>query len=226
MGLSKELIEKLSDGSEQSMMILDQWVRGSQQSIADINEAYNDLMLGADYVEKIVPEVIHGFDEQWQEVEEKAKEAGVRVDGGVVVGIDEGAEKLEEAMGRLAGKTINAYNRAMLIKSPARAMKPSGRHVVGGVAEGVEENIQLLERSMEKMAIAGQEAFDQQRLNQIAIYPTQVMAAAVPQQSRVDHNYGGINIQIYPQEGQSEEAIADAVFDRIQLEVDRKGAGL
>ena len=224
MGLSSALIWELSDGSEQSMMILEQWANGTEEEIERINKAFSELEDGELVVARTIAEVKHGFEEQFEEIEKTAKGSGLRIVDGIVEGVTEAAPKLERAMGEIGRKTVKSYNKMMMIESPAKKMKPSGRYVVDGVIEGVEENVAQLEASMEKLAVAGQNAFNQKQLDRATYYPAQMTALGTVQQSRVDHNYGGVNIHIYPQEGQDAEQIADVVFDRLQTEVDKKEA--
>lgn len=226
MGLSAALIEQLSDGSEESMMILDQWASGTEGEIKRINDAFGELVGAEDVLAETVVKVNRGFEEQFQEVEEKAKESGLQIINGIVKGMDEGKSELKKAMNRAARYTVDSFNNVMLIRSPARRMIPSGRHVVGGVVEGVDENVRLLEAAMEKLAIAGNAAFDHTKLDRVATYPTQVSMAATTQQTKVDHNYGDVSIQIYPTEGQDAGEIADEVMNRLQIAVLRREASL
>ena len=224
MGLSKDLIAKLSDGSEQSMAILQQWTSGTEEEIQEINAAFDSLIDGETVVARTIAEINYGFEQQFAAIEKTAEESGLRIVDGIVVGVDKGSVNIDNAMGRAAERALYAFDRKLLIKSPAKAMIPSGRHTVEGVAVGVDENIKLLESSMENLAVTGQKAFDQKQLDRAAYYPAQVTTAGGVQQSRVDHNYGGINIQIYPQEGQDPDQIADVVFDRLQTAVEKKEA--
>lgn len=226
MGLSYELIAQLSDGSEESMAILQQWASGTEADIAKINNEFSKLMDGKQVVAETVTEINYGFKEQFQEVYDAAEEAGLQIVDGVVVGIEENTAKLEESMAKLGGKAVTAFNRRLMIRSPAKKMIPSGRFVVEGAVEGVDENVRQFEASMERLALAGQNAFDQERMERAANYPVQLSPASTTQQTRVDHNYGGISIQIYPREGQDAEAIANEVFDRLQHVVEREEAAL
>lgn len=246
MGLSSALIEKLSDGSEESMMILEQWASGTEADIQRINEAFAGLIDGEEVVAETVTEIANGFDAQLETLYAEAEKAGLQiVDGlvspldgiydemetsgmnavdGLVSGVNKRKDKLIAKMADLGDTTVDAYNEAMLIRSPARRMIPSGEHVVGGLVKSIEDNTVKLESTMASMALAGQNAFDQTKFERAAEYPELVTAAGSTQQTKVDHNYGGINIEVYAAEGQSEERIADAVIERLQTEIIQKEA--
>lgn len=226
MGLDQALIEQLSDGSEESMLIIDQWADETEKGIQKINNAFGNLEEAKTHVAETVTEIKYGFEEQMQEIEETAQKSGLQIINGVVKGIEDETGKLENTMAAAAKKAINAFDRKMMIRSPAKAMVPSGKYTVGGIVEGVDENVRLLEKSMEELAIAGQGAFDQKQLDRAADYPMQVPATSAVQNTSVAHNYGGIAIQIYPQEGQDAKEIADAVMERLQAEVDRRETAL
>lgn len=225
MGLSSALIEQLSDGSEQSMLILEQWASGTESEIARINAAFEDLMDGKAVVADTITEIKYGFDEQFSEIEKTAEQSGLQIIDGIVSGIEKGKPMLSKAMSGIATITVDTYNKKMEIYSPARRMIPSGENVVGGVVEGVEENISKLEASMEKLAFAGQNAFNQQQLERAAEYPAQVTVTGSTQQNKVEHHYGNVSVQIYPTEGQNADEIAEVVIERLQTEIERKEAG-
>lgn len=155
MGLSKQLIAELSDGSSQSMAILEQWANGTEEEVARINEALEELMDAERIAAKAVVNVNNGYDAQFDELYEKAEEYGLKIVDGTVV------------------------------KSTV---------------------------------------LDQQQLDRAATYPARITESVSSQNSRVDHNYGGININVQTQEGQDPEQIAETVLDRLQKEVDRKAA--
>lgn len=224
MGLCSALIEQLSDGSDESMLILEQWASATEDEIARLNAAFDDLVDGETVVAETVAAINTGFEEQFDEIVKTAEESGLQVVDGIVSGIKKGKPVLKDAMTDVATTTVSVYNDVMMIRSPARKMIPSGKHVVGGVVEGVEENIAQLEATMERMATAGQAAFDQKQLDRVAEYPSQVMAASSTNQTSISHDYGGISVQIYPADGQSADEIADVVLDQLQTEIIKKEA--
>lgn len=225
-GIAAELIEQLSDGSEESMLILSQWADATEAEVASLNEAYAKLIGTAESAAETVAKVTTGYDTNLAELKAQAKESGLCVTDGLVTAIEEELPVLEKTMNKAADKTVTSYNSAMSIKSPSRRMMPSGRHTVGGVVKGVEDSIKEMETAMEGLASAGESAYLRQQLERAAEYPTQVIRAGSSSSTKVDHNYGGINIQVYAAEGQSEESIANAVMEKIRTEIMIKGASL
>ena len=155
MGLSDDLIEKLSDGSDQSMMILEQWASGTEEEVARINEALVLLMEAENIAAETITNVRFGYDKKFEEFYKMAEDYDLKVVDGTVVKDD---------------------------------------------------------------------VLDKKQLDRAATYPAKVTESVSTRNNRVDHNYGGVNIQVYPQEGQDPDQIAESVFDRLQTEVERKAA--
>lgn len=98
MGLADGIIEALSDGSQQSMQILDAMVNQSQYSVGEINAAFTDLDLAKDGTTNALMSLDTSLQEGYDKLVEDAREAGVEIVDGIVQAIRDNAYKVENAL--------------------------------------------------------------------------------------------------------------------------------
>ena len=98
MGLSEGIIEALSDGSQQSMQILDAMVNQSQYSVGEINAAFTDLDLAKDGTTDVLMDLNKSLQEGYDKLVEDAKAAGLEIVDGIVQAIQDNAHKVGDAL--------------------------------------------------------------------------------------------------------------------------------
>lgn len=98
MGLSDGIIEALSDGSQQSMQILDAMVNQSQYSVGEINAAFTDLDLAKDGTTDVLMSLDESLQEGYDKLVEDAKAAGLEIVDGIVQAIEDNAHKVGDAL--------------------------------------------------------------------------------------------------------------------------------
>lgn len=98
MGLADGIIEALSDGSQQSMQILDAMVNQSQYSVGEINAAFTDLDLAKDGTVDALMSLDESLQEGYDKLVEDASAAGVEIVDGIAQAIKDNAYKVEDAL--------------------------------------------------------------------------------------------------------------------------------
>ena len=98
MGLADDIIEALSDGSQQSMQILDAIVNQSQYSVGEINAAFTDLDLAKDGTVDALMKLDTSLQEGYDKLVEDARAAGLQIVDGIVQAIEDNAYKVGNAL--------------------------------------------------------------------------------------------------------------------------------
>lgn len=161
-------------------------------------------------------------------MEEAARLAGYQTAEGLAEGIRNGGYLVEGAMKDVGKKAQVSYNRVMMIQSPSRVMMQSGGYTVAGIVEGITRNARDVELAMSDLARSGNDAYLQQQLDSVANYPS--LMAGTPgygvgsTTNTRNVAYGGISININAQPGQDLNAIADAVVQRLTVELGQEEA--
>lgn len=223
LGLDKTLVKQLSDGSVESMQILDALVNNTGIRIDDINLAFEGLNESKDSVSKVMSDIQTNYNDRLDEMVDKAEDSGYYIVDGLVKAINDKVPAYESAMTKLGKKGQTSFDRVNLIKSPSRWAKGRGEFIVDGGIIGIEGRMKAFENTMAELANAGQAAFIDRQAAFIADYPNQ-MAVPVANSRSIAHNYGGFNINITQLPGESADDLAHRVMEVMQMEVDAKGA--
>lgn len=228
MGLDEALVAQLSDGSERSMMILDEFLNGTSLTIDEINAAFGGLSEAKDSLSGTMAEMEAIANGTYADMEEAAREAGYDTVAGLAAGIRNNTRIMENAMRDMAKKAQVSFNRTMEIQSPSRVMMRAGGYVVAGAVEGVERNARTLEQAMASMARSANSAYLQEQLDYVAQYPAMVAGAPGYGGGTTANTrnvaYGGISININTQPGQDAQSIADAVIQELTVRLGQEEA--
>ncbi len=98
MGISEEIIKALSDGSQDSMQILDAMVNQSQYSVGEINAAFTDLGIAKDNATDALMALDNTFQDAYDDLVADAEKAGVEIVDGIAKAIEDNAYKVENAI--------------------------------------------------------------------------------------------------------------------------------
>ena len=98
MGLDDGIIGALSDGSEESMQILDALVNSTKYSIGEINAAFSDLDLAKDGTADMLVSMDESLRDGYDKLVEDARDAGVEIVDGIAQAIKDNAFKVEDAI--------------------------------------------------------------------------------------------------------------------------------
>lgn len=223
MGLDEVLVQQLSDGSTESMQILDALVNDTDIDIDQINASFAKTSESKEALATTMADVQTDFSDRMDEIVEDAETAGMEIPAGLADGVSGSAYKFINEVISMATEGITWFEDIFDINSPSRVMKKEAGHIVSGAAGGVDENADLFEKSMASLADLGYDAFLAERIDRAESYPDMVNTSTMSS-SRTTNNYGGISFQIYQQPGESAEDLAYRIADILQTQVDAKRA--
>lgn len=226
MGLDEALVQQLSDGSTESMAILNELVNSTNTNVDQINAAFRELEAAKNVTADAMAGVATSVGTEMDKATSEAYSGGANVSDAVARGIIDNLGKVQSASVRLAGTIPKVYNQTIEIRSPSRVMRRAGNYTAEGAIVGIEEMIGEFENSMRTMAKAGENAFLQERLENASLYPSLVTVPTVTSQQTRSYSYGDISISIYQQPGEDMEELAQRVMEVMQAEVARKEAGV
>ncbi len=136
IGLADGIVSALSDGSEQSMQILNAMVNQSQYSVAEINAAFTDLGLAKDSAAEAIVSLDDSLKEGYAALEKTAAEAGVEIVDGIAQAIRDNAYKVGDALADAATAARDTENDAQdMFDAMTDAQPAAARNVKG--AQGV-----------------------------------------------------------------------------------------
>ncbi len=228
MGLDEALVQQLADGSQQSMLILNELVNSTKVSVGDMNAAFRGLSESKDYVAAAVAEINTTVESGLSETVLKSRTMGYDSGLGVAKGIRDAIPEVESAWVRLAKKGQGAYLHTYDQHSPSRVMRSKGRDTGLGAALGVEDAIPDMERAMERLAQAGASTYMQEQVAAAAAYPTMALGSPGIGGGGTTNNHnvslGGVALNIYQQSGEDANALADRVIHRLNVLLEEGGA--
>lgn len=173
MGVDEGLVQKLSDGSEESAQILAAIVEGGEEEIALLNEKLAQVEEGKEDFSATVAELETEFNEKMDELVDDLNKCIVEMDVAdetYAIGVDniqgliDGAESQRQALiatyRSLAEDALAAYKEVMRQMSPSRAMREAGSNDVLGLIVGVEGEREKLVSTYESLGAAALEALE------------------------------------------------------------------
>lgn len=222
MGLDQMLVDQLSDGSEQSMLILDEFVNGTDLSIDEINAAFGRLDESKDKLSQVIGDMQTDFSTGMDEIEKEAEESGLQIVNGLVNKIQNETPRFSGAMKYLGEYGMSAFDDFMKIRSPSRRMEESADYVIDGAVIPIEERTKEFEEAMARMALLGNQAFLDKKLNAAVEFPevfTLPVVSPITEQKQIAHNYGGQTFNIYQQPGENANDLANRIMRIMQHNV-------
>lgn len=226
LGLDETLVQQLSDGSQQSMMILDALVNDVDISVDEINAAFGDRMTAEESLSDKLGAMRVIAESEFDLMAEAAKTAGANIVAGVVAGIQKNAWRFSSAMSSMAEAGKKKFNLPYEINSPSRWMEKAADCIVDGAVLQLRRREPDMALAMADLAHAGQAAY-QGELDALHTYPS--MMAGTPGYGATTNNtrnvaYGGISININTQPGQDSHSIAEAVLDELTVRLGQEEA--
>lgn len=228
LGLDEALVQQLSDGSQQSMMILDALVNDAEISVDEINAAFRDRLTAEDSLTETMADMQGITSSYLTQMAKYAKAGGLDIVNGAADGILNNISKYEQALKRLASRGQQAYKHEWSINSPSRVMQDLTDYIVDGAVIQLDRRTPDMERAMTNLAVAGQDAYMQQQLDAVAQYPS--MMQGVPgygggtTTNTRNVTYGGISININTQPGQDAQSIAEVVLEELTVRLGQEEA--
>lgn len=221
LGLDEALVQQLSDGSEQSMLILDALINDTKISVDEINAAFGNLNQAKDSLAGTMAEMKTTAQRELATIAKYAEAAGLDIVDGAANGILNNIGKYEQALKRLASRGQQAYRHEWSINSPSRVMQQLTDYIVDGAVIQLGRRTPDMERAMTDLAVAGQDAYIQQQLDAVAQYPS-LMAGTPGYGATTTNNrtvnLGGLTVNVYAQEGQSGSDLYRDFVDKLEHE--------
>lgn len=121
MGIADGIIDALSDGSQESMQILDAMVNQTDYSVGEINAAFTDLGLAKDNAADALMGLDETFQDAYEDLVADAKEAGVAIVDGMAQAIRENTDKVADALADLP--TVQAEAEALVAAQSQQAAR-------------------------------------------------------------------------------------------------------
>lgn len=149
--------------------------------------------------------------------------SGANAAYGVADGIYNGSSSAFAAMAWMAQAMISTFNSNMQIQSPSKLMAKSGKYLVEGVAEGVKKNQDSAIGVVEQFSDDIQSAFNPE-LSDVTAGMGSYMMPSGANSVITDNRSNSYVINVYGTEGQNVNELADAVAERIQMNIERDGA--
>lgn len=245
-GVDEGLVQKLSDGSQESAQILAAIVQGTEEDIDKLNEKLGKVEEGKVNFSEQVAEMATNFDEEMGELEERMSEAVDKLDmmeeatesskntiQGAIDGIVQNEGLLIGKYKKLGEKVTSAYNNSLEIKSPSGKFKQSSAYTIQGAIIGVEENMPKLEAVYEKTAERSLAAMNTaipsstsapsatvQNMAQIEA----ILGAIKGGGSTVTNNYGAAQDVTVLQVG--DEIVSTAVKNKVSSGIEKTSTGI
>lgn len=131
-------------------------------------------------------------------------------------------------MGEAADLSNKAYRMGWEINSPSRKMMENSDYIIDGGVLQIQRRTPDVERAMSDLARAGNNAYLQETLDQVAQYPSLMQGApgyggGTTTNTR-NVTYGGISININTQPGQDAQSIADVVLEELTVKLGQEEA--
>lgn len=226
MGLDETLVQQLSDGSAESMQILNALVNDVDSDIDEINASFAKTSTSKKQMANTMADIQTDFSNKLDSIIQDAEDAGLEIPLGLTKGVKNNSYKFINSVIDMATSGISWFEDIFDINSPSRVMETDAGYIVSGATDSIEKNTAAFERSMAGLASAGYDAFLEERIDRATRYPDMVTSSTMVSSSRVNHNYGGMTFQIYQQPGESAEDLAYRVMDIMQYEVSSKEAAI
>lgn len=158
-GIDQGLVQKLSDGTEESMQILATLVTATDEEIAELNRAWLETAEAKDYLSDGMAQVSEDYIARMQELAKKLKNEaismGKAVGDGLIEGINSKAPAYKEAVGGLASAGTKEYKEVNMIYSPSRRYKELAQYDVEGLIVQYQESKPKVQKATAELADAG-----------------------------------------------------------------------
>lgn len=242
-GLDLRIVQDLSDGSVESMQILDALVNDTNFSVDEINAAFGErLDVQGELSETMGAVNLLGMPET-KTVLASASQLGGTIVGnlisaiksntdtigeslieGAIVSIDNNISYLLSAVYNVGTQAGAALKRSLKVNSPSKVSEEIFEFVIDGGVVGVEKNAARLLKEMEQLGDASAYAFLSDKLRNVTDHIGSITMPNTSNTSIDRRNYGGFHFTVYQQPGESAENLTSRIMDEIQTVVGRKGA--
>lgn len=158
-GIDTGLVQKLSDGSEESMLILAELVTATDEQIAELNEAFRGTSESKDAVAQTVADIADIFGSTMDGVIDDAYDAGYEMGAntadGAITAVKNKAKSYSNAVASLARAGFDAYKTTNMIKSPSKRYEWLAQQDVAGLTTTYQKSVPKMQEASRKLADSG-----------------------------------------------------------------------
>lgn len=180
-GIDEGLVQQLSDGSTESMMILAELVTGTDEQIDELNATFEGLSEAKDTAAAamagVQAEINNKLDETAEDMTTKGQALGGNLVDGLIVGIDGKVAAYERSVTNMADAGVKAYSRVNMINSPSKRYGKLAHWDVEGAIVQYKAETPRLQTAASDMANAGYLAAIRARRQAV---PSMVATATTP----------------------------------------------
>lgn len=227
-GIDQGLIQQLSDGSAESMQILDVLVNGTDEQIRELSEKLQITDSERKRFARSVAGLNTDFQNEMKKIIQDARESAENIVRGLVDGISASSPEYYEAMKELAWKGQQTFKNQEMIASPSKVYRKFAGYDVAGLVEGFRQGEKDVREAVARLAKAGQ---SQLNSSEIAMFSGMDFTLPIPPGAAQyggsgggtkNINLGGISIRIDAPRITDPEQLADIVATRINDQVTRR----
>lgn len=154
-GIDMGLIQKLSDGSAESMQILEVLVNGSDEQIAELNEVLGGVYVSKDKVATNMAVYADVLNEQLGDIDDAAYEVGVHTGSGIILGLNSQLPLYKQAVTKFADTGVSTYKSVNEIHSPSKRWERLAQWDVAAPLKVYKEAVPKMKMQAENLADAG-----------------------------------------------------------------------
>lgn len=211
MGLDESLIRQLSDGSEQSMLILAELVGGTEKDVDQINSAFQKLEESKATASSAMADVEQVLTDSFDRMADSAETAGGDTASAYARGLRNNFWKIEQALRQIPSGSLSTWDPT----SNARTAPSLPEAGTGG--DQIQRQLQSMEATMTQLSRSGTVTTQRQLAADAAAYPS-LTAGAVGYTTNTVHNtknvsLGGVTVVVNAQPGQDATSLAYEVAD-------------
>ena len=168
LGVDKGLIQKLSDGSDESARILAEIVASGEEEISALNDEFRKVEQGKDDFTKVIDELENDYSNRMDDITRKMNESIAELNQaeeawtvgqnniqGLINGVTSKTGALMATYVKAARDALNAYAREMDQHSPSKKFYKMGRFDIEGLILGVESEESKLAATYARIGRAG-----------------------------------------------------------------------
>ncbi len=247
LGVDKGLIQKLSDGSEESARILAEIVDSGEEEIANLNAEFRKVEQGKNDFSGIVADLETDFSSRMEDIKrelndtiaeldqsEEARSAGANNIQGLIDGTFSKTGALLAAYAKMGRDALAAYKKEVDQRSPSHKFEQAGRFDVQGLIRGAEEEGDNLDAAYAKLAQTALQSMERGLPSTLVEPPSTAAqdrqtAAIIAAVSNHGEKVGGIPIHIdklVVRDESDVKRIAQELYYMVQRENRSRGGGV
>ena len=213
-GVDEGLVRQLSDGSIESMQILQSILDGTDEKIGELNETFRQKNKSKENAAAIAADFATGLSDGKAAVYSEAYGMGNDIVRGVVAGVRDNEYLYGDQLQSLARTGNNAFRAYNQINSPSRLFYRDAAYNVQGAVNAVMDNMATYGDAMRRMAELGERDFT---------IPVDANSVAAGHETQ-NISLGGITIHVNAPSGVDERRLSQYIMQDAERMVRRRMA--